>query len=188
MSKVSPFITTATGRHVNPLDLKVEDICIEDIAHALGQYPRFCGHARMPLYVGQHSVFVSQLCRTYVGQLQGLLHDATEAYLGDVTRWLKMSPNMLGYRKAEARANKVIMQAFGLPEFELPEVKEADHLMVRFEARRGFGENWTSPHPERYAKLTNEERRRIGHWSPWSWRKSRHMFLLRFEQLQKRAA
>src|SRR4051812_2148358 len=98
---MAPLILTYTGKHVNPFDLKPDDICIEDIAHALALCNRFAGHTKRPMSVAQHSVYVSRLCPNY--RLAGLLHDASEAYLGDVTKWVKSTHEFEAYREAEDR-------------------------------------------------------------------------------------
>src|SRR5580765_2644929 len=88
-SPMKPLILTFSGKHVNPLNLRPEDIDIVDIAHALACCNRFAGHCRRPINVAQHSVYVSRLCDDTGFERQALLHDASEAYLGDITKWLK---------------------------------------------------------------------------------------------------
>lgn len=174
---MTPVIRTYTGRMVNPLDLRPEDICIEDIAHALALCNRFAGHTKFPINVAQHSLFVAHLCPDHYQQ--ALLHDASEAYLGDVTKWLKRTPTMAGYREAEDRAQRVICSVFGIPH-ELPhEVEEADRLMVHYEGKMGFGEDFLIDHPH-YPPLTEDDIKRIGHWTPLSWESSEAYFLYEF--------
>ena len=130
-------LTTHSGRLVNPLDLRVEDIDIEDIAHALANLNRFGGHTKFPISVATHSIHVSMLCPDH--PLDGLLHDAAEAYLVDIPRDLKAEVIMAGYRDAETRAQLVIAEKFDLC-LEMPlDVLEADALMGRVEFERGFG-------------------------------------------------
>ena len=105
-------ITTSTGREVNPLDLRVEDIDINDIAHSLSLTCRFNGHCRVFYSVAEHSVFVSSRCPPEFA-FEALMHDASEAYLGDVPTPLKRQwPE---YLVAEKRAQGIIAQRFGLP-------------------------------------------------------------------------
>lgn len=174
-----PYITTYTGKRVNPLDLKHDDIDIQDIAHALALVNRFNGHTNQPINVAQHSWYVSKLCRGRECELQALLHDATEAYLGDMTKWLKMSPEMAAYREAEDRANIVIMEKFGCNPVLHPLVEEADKLMVRYEATY-FG--ITIDHPD-YPSPTAGENSRVNggneFWKPWDWQESEANFLVR---------
>jgi hypothetical protein len=172
---LNPVITTFTGKRVNPLDLRDEDICIEDIAHALAMCNRFAGHTKIPISVAQHSCFVAELCEGDY-ERQALLHDASEAYLGDVTKWLKHSPSMAGYREAEERAQVVIYTHFGCDTKTHESVWAADKFMVRLEAHHGFGPDFQFNHPD-YLPVTKEERTQLAHWEPWHWERSENEFL-----------
>lgn len=184
------YICTFTGREVDPLNLKQSDIYIEDIAHALSLCNRFAGHTKRPISVAQHSVYCSRICNNTPYALQALLHDAAEAYLGDVTKWVKHSPLMTDFRLAEERAQHIIYQAFGIP-FESydgwdclmhPIVKDADKIMVRYEGKMGLGVAFRIHNPD-YPELTEEELSKIGKWSPWSWQQSEEAFLTAFRLL-----
>jgi len=179
VSHSRPRITTYTGRVVNPLDLRSEDIAIADIAHALALINRFCGHTSVPISVAQHSVYVSRLCNGHA--LQGLLHDAAEAYIGDTTKWLKATPEMSPYRQAEARAQHVILARFGCAPELADEVEAADRLMVRYEYEAGYNGR-VIDHPG-YPPVTGDERRQVGLWWPWHWSTAEREFLARFREL-----
>jgi len=102
---------------------------IESIAAALSHINRFNGHVGA-YSVAQHSVLVAmQLPREL--RLSGLLHDATEAYLGDVTSPLKAL--MPQYQALEDKYHDVIDQAFGV-DTRNPAVKVADLRMLVTEA------------------------------------------------------
>jgi hypothetical protein len=181
---MQPFITTFTGKKVNPLNLRPEDIDIRDIAHHLACINRFCGALRFPVSVAQHCVYVSRLVQGTGWEMQALLHDASEAYLGDVTKWLKGSPAMAAFREAEDRAERLIYDVFGCAPTMGTPVEEADRLMVRFETLQGLA----TPHlfqmgDPRYAMPTKEERNRVGKWMPWPWRAAEEAFLSRFRVL-----
>ncbi len=120
---VPSHIITASGRKVDLLDPKPDDIDIKDIAHHLSQINRFTGAALYPVSVAAHSILVSELCSPE-NRLQGLLHDATEAYLGDVSTPLKeLLPE---YRRIESLIRYAIADAFCIKP-EIPEeVKMAD--------------------------------------------------------------
>jgi hypothetical protein len=188
-----PTITTYSGRNVDVLNLQEEDIDVVDIAHALALCNRFAGHTRWPISVAQHSVGVSLLCHGVDGTdeaLQGLFHDATEAYLGDVTKWLKESTYMAGYREVEAHANGVIMAALELPERLHETVLWADKLMCRYEYEIGFGRGMDIPG---WTELTREERdsavrllERSKLWQPiMTWREAESVFLARLADLRR---
>lgn len=123
---------TYTGRIVNPLDLRPQDIDIVDIAHALSNICRFGGHVRSFYSVAEHSIWVAELVKRYAPHLElhALLHDASEAYLCDFPRPLKYLPEFEIYRVKEKVTQDAIQAHFGLPEGILPEVKDADNAML----------------------------------------------------------
>lgn len=82
------WIQTFTGKKVFPFAMTPDQVCIEDIAHALALKCRFTGHCKRFYSIAEHSVRVSWLVRPEV-QLAALLHDAAEAYLPDFARPLK---------------------------------------------------------------------------------------------------
>ncbi len=88
---MEPRIQTFTGKKFYPLAPRAEDICIEDIAHALSRKCRFGGHTKMFYSVAQHCVLVSELLEpsTESTLLWGLLHDAAEAYMPDFATPIK---------------------------------------------------------------------------------------------------
>lgn len=199
---MTPVIYTFTGRKLNPLDVRPEDVCVEDVAHALALCNRFAGHTTQPISVAQHCVYAAELVRLEgyrdAGRtaLQALLHDAAEAYLGDVTKWLKGSPEMAGYRAAEARTQAVIYERFGLRTEDHPAVGEADRFLVRYEGLKGFGDHWRvlGMNPDagsRYADLTPDEvafgDALFGGWDFWGWREAERRFLGMFRHLTQGA-
>lgn len=122
-------MTTWSGKRFNPQAIRVEDIEIEDIAHALSRQCRYNGHVEGFMSVARHSIWVAEALPVHL-RLAGLLHDAAEAYLGDLTRPLKHSPFGEAYIALEAEVEKVISERFGLP-FPLPqEVKDADNKVL----------------------------------------------------------
>lgn len=82
------WILTRSGRQFDLVNPTAAMISPNDIAHALAQLCRFNGHTRTHYSVAQHSLLVSSLVPAK-HQLVALLHDATEAYTGDMTRPLK---------------------------------------------------------------------------------------------------
>jgi uncharacterized protein len=176
------YITTFAYKHVNPLRLQPEDIDIRDIAHALALINRFVGHTPKPISVAQHSVYVSRLCEG-PHALQALLHDASEAYLGDVSKWVKQTPAMCLYREIEDQAQRVIFKKYGCKTRMHPSVVEADKLMVRFEAHRMFGLKTRLFENPEYPKPTHVEEQRVGPWKPWIWTWAEESFLERFRAL-----
>lgn len=124
-------IITWTGRRVWPLDPRPVDIDIRDIARGLAFTNRWRGHIRFEFSVAVHSVLVSRLVPP-VFALAGLLHDAPEAYLGELASTIK--PGMPEYVAIETRLGQVVAQRFGLADLEPPEVKTIDRAIAADEA------------------------------------------------------
>ena len=82
------WILTHTGKHFYLLEPDADMIDPRDISHALAHLCRFNGHTREFYSVAQHSCIVAELVPEE-HKLAALLHDAPEAYLGDMTRPLK---------------------------------------------------------------------------------------------------
>lgn len=118
------WMQTYTGRQFFPTSPRTEDIDILDIAHALSLTCRYGGHVDRFYSVAEHSVLVSQNVPAEHA-LWGLLHDAAEAYVGDMVRPLKLQ--MPTYRHVEDRILTAIALKFDLPGLTIPlAVKNAD--------------------------------------------------------------
>lgn len=184
-----PVILTYSRRRLDLSTFHPGDVYIEDIAHALACCNRFAGHAERPLTVAQHSVYVARIAeassKSRAIGLQGLLHDASEAYIGDVTKWLKATPDFDGYRKLEETIQECVYAHFGLPSKNHEHVAYADKLMLRFEGRHAFGRATWSTHLEYidYFPVTKAEEEKIGKWKPWSWKVAEEVYLAEFRRL-----
>ena len=122
-------ICTYTGKKFNYLDVKPEDICIEDIAHGLSNLCRYFGQCKRFYSVAEHCVKLSQSKFMSGDPKARLLHDAVEAYVGDVARPLKaLLPE---YQKIEARIQKVIEEKYDV---DFSTVKEGDIQILEIEA------------------------------------------------------
>lgn len=123
-------IVTASGLMFDILESTPEMVCIEDIAHATSQANRFTGHTKFPYPVSQHSRLGSFLVPAKYA-LRFLLHDSSEAYLGDMNRPLKhFTPAGDEYRKVEARVQTVIYEKFGLNYLDPEIIHEIDNQML----------------------------------------------------------
>jgi hypothetical protein len=116
------WIQTFTGRRFWPMDPRLDDIDIEDIAHALAMKCRFSGHTDLFYSVAEHSILVSRAVKEH--KLAALLHDASEAYLTDVPRPIK--PYLVGYRDIEAGLDSVIAAKFDVLYPWSEEIHEVD--------------------------------------------------------------
>ncbi len=118
------FFNTVTGIKINILAPTVEMISIVDIAAALSKICRFGGHTPRFYSVAQHSLFVEYLSPE-PHKRTALLHDCSEAYVGDMIKPLK---HIVGkaYDEVEDRFMKVIFEKFGVDIALLPEIKQWD--------------------------------------------------------------
>ncbi len=89
----------------------VDQINIGDIAVALSRMPRFGGHALIDYNVALHSLLVAALTPNPF-KLAGLLHDGSEAYMGDIVSPLKHLDCMAGYRRKEEEIQGLIYEKF----------------------------------------------------------------------------
>jgi len=139
MARLGNWMQTVGGRAFYPLDPRTEDIDIRDIAHALSMLCRFGGHSQMFYSVGEHSVRVSRAIREDGGtvgeQFEGLMHDAAEAYVGDMVWPLKTAPEASGYKRIEKLVEYAIAERFSLPTEQSPIVKRFDLVLLSTEKR-----------------------------------------------------
>ena len=126
------WMYTHSGKQYWPLDPRAEDICIEDIAHALSNQCRYAGHTNYFYSVAEHCVLVSLMVPPELA-FEGLLHDATEAYLSDVVRPFKRG--LLDYKHWERVNDACLRERFHLPPTEHPLVKQADNNILQTEYR-----------------------------------------------------
>lgn len=126
------WMQTYSGRQFWPLDPRPEDIDLDDIAHALSRICRYGGHVHGFYSVAEHCV---QLSRWFTDDrdlaLWALMHDAAEAYVGDMVRPLKH--HMPAFQEAEDRILAAIAVRFDLPHREglIPAaVHEADNRIL----------------------------------------------------------
>jgi hypothetical protein len=142
---------------------------VQDIAYGLSNLCRFAGQMIEFYSVAQHCVVVSSLMPTPELMLQGLLHDAVEAYTGDITSPMKALMN--GYKEAiEVPIEREIFRQLGVAFPMDPEVKKGDLIALTTEIRDLMnGHLWQPGLPE-------PMKNRLIAWPPetarmtWLWR------------------
>lgn len=133
-------IMLASGALFDLTDPEGSDFTLQDIAHGLGRVCRFAGQTNRFYSVAEHCFHVARLVPVENARA-ALLHDASEAFIGDVTRPLKaLLPD---YRAIEARIEDAISDRFLQDELgnasrtaiRHPAIKDADLAMCLVEAR-----------------------------------------------------
>jgi hypothetical protein len=127
-------MTTYTGGRIHPLEPRAEDVRIEDVARGLAFTCRYRGQIKRYYSVAEHSVLVSRHVDPKYAR-EALMHDAPEAFLGDLIRPLKHQPEMAPFREADERLGLVIGDRFNLDPTETAAraVKEIDDRILRDE-------------------------------------------------------
>lgn len=129
------YIYTGSGRRFY-FDDPLPGLDLRDVAHALSNLCRWTGHTREFYSVAQHSLEVSKRSRF---PLHALLHDASEAYLNDVNKPLKMVIGPV-YQEIEALVQTAIYRRFiggsgNLSEERQAEIKGWDMRVAVWESR-----------------------------------------------------
>jgi uncharacterized protein len=161
-----PYLQTVSGRWVNPFDPDPSQLDAGDIARALANQCRFGGHCRVFYSVAQHSVIVSELVEQRGGDVEdafaALMHDATEAYLGDMPHPLKhRSPLGAAFREAEGDLERALRERFGIKP-DVPDIKPLDRALLATERRAFSAETWHWPELEGVEPLQLE----LTAWTP----------------------
>lgn len=199
------WIQTFTGNKHFVLEPERSQLRVRDVARALSMQCRYAGHSSDFYSVAEHCYHVSQIIeqrsacykhapwwRRLLGLVKlcpvcltnvrwGFVHDWSEAFLGDVTRPLKHTEDMRGYRAVEKRTQRWVTDSLGLPPEEPAVVKAVDTEILGTEThqlKQPIHPDWaattsTGLLPPAIPGL------RLG----WSWRKAERRFLRRFREL-----
>lgn len=132
------FIVTISKKRFSPLRAEAGDIEIADIAHALSLLCRANGYTRHFYSIAQHSLNCAAEAKarglSEEVQLACLLHDASEAYISDITRPVKRS--LPKYIEIEEVLQKLIFEKYNLSHLgaeELAEVGRIDDCLLYYE-------------------------------------------------------
>jgi len=175
---------TYTGRRFSVFNPTEGDICIEDIAHSLAGIARFTCHTHIPYSVAQHSVYVAQLCSPEM-KPYGLMHDAPEAYIGDISPDIKAELPL--FRAVEAHLLQVIQQRYGLKSIGVPpEVDAIDKRMCLTEGRDlmpGGIDGWAAEWASHFKGCKAEPFENFGIQECWGHTRAKSEFLAMFGEL-----
>lgn len=185
------YMETHSGRKVYPLAMTTDMVSINDIAVSLSRINRYYGHTFLPMSVLEHSWLVAKIVK-YRGAppevvLGALLHDAKEAYIGDIATPIKMAlaeamGNKFGraysedflyvLSEIEEKIDSAICASVGCLDLEdmyHDMVKQADADALSFEAFKlvaSKGKNWKFSRPIRViAQEVIQEHGALGHWN-----------------------
>ncbi len=191
--KTNTKIETYLGNQIDLLNPKPSQVDIKDIARGLAMTVRFGGHLEEFYSVAQHSIATANLLESLGDsrevQMYGLLHDAPEAYLGDVVRPLKrMLPS---YKKLEKKMMKAVLKGLGLKlnltEEQLMHVTAADDSMVvweRFSLKSHCCKRYGWAVYQRHAKTTLQDPSDWNKLSGMPWRRAEQKFLEHYKYLK----
>lgn len=154
-------IRTFSGEYIDVFDPSPAHLHIEDIAHGLAYRCRFGGHTKNFHSVAEHCIHISDMCPPHL-RLQALLHDASEAYIGDMPTPIKQC--LPDFQSLENRLMEAIGLKFGFSPRIDPFVKALDKSSLEWEwENKVLNDNVKSMEPERVKAL----------------------FLMRFQQITK---
>lgn len=136
------------GRYVDLAALTPEDVDIWDVTHSLSHLCRFNGHSTRFYSVAEHTLLVASLVHPKF-RLHALLHDAHEAYMGDITPAVARMLDKNAVDRLKRYLDSIIYQRFSLvpSEDSWHEVNRADRVALHAEFKHFFGQ-------DRYTGLT----------------------------------
>jgi len=165
---------TFTGLYFNFRSVTPGMIDIRDIAKGLSNNNRWFGQTKLPLSVAQHSVMVTWAAPDHLKKM-ALLHDAAEAYTGDINKPLKilLEPTI---SLIEARIMSAINQCFKLSVISYEAIKPFDLDVCRLEWEY-FRRNNPAPLVEFLYEKSG-----VIHPDIWNHEVAEQMFLLEFSK------
>lgn len=126
------IVNTISRHRIDLRDPKPDGISIEDIANSLSKICRFAGQSRYFYSVAEHSLLVSCAVKREHAKW-ALLHDAAEAYMGDVIRPVRELIASKELVELERRLLQAIAIRFDLPARIPGEVKRWDDEFLKYE-------------------------------------------------------
>lgn len=131
------WIQTFTGKAFDLVNIDSNKIDIRDVAHALSNLCRFGGHCKTFYSVAQHSILAANWIK-HQGYdknviISALLHDASEAYLVDIPRPIKLM--LPDYKILEEKIETAIKYKYKLPIAKHYAIKKIDDILLMTEKR-----------------------------------------------------
>lgn len=129
------LVRTVSGRRIDLSRPRAEDFALDDIATGLSNCCRFAGQVREFYSVAQHAYLVSLLVPRRLRK-HALHHDDSEAYMGDLSRFLKHHELLAGYRALEGPVQGAIERSLRLRDISAADreaVKIADDVAALYE-------------------------------------------------------
>ena len=137
------WIETYTGKKIDPFHLEVADVDIRDVVHGLSLNCRFHNQCECFYSSAQHAVVVEEIIgilgkgmdteQLQLTALTGLLHDASDYLLPDMSRVIK--EQLPGFIELEKVIQGTILKAFGISGGEWSTVHIADKIAALSEAK-----------------------------------------------------
>lgn len=158
-----------------PLAFTEGMVRLTDIANALSNLCRYNGHTPTFYSVAEHSVLVAHRVKELGGDetayAQALLHDASEAYMGDFVRPVKQLGMMKAFRDLDDQIQATIYRRWNLPETMLDIVAKADNQLLYNEACYFWGDKCVAEW-----SLTDREEIQWKHQIGWMPEEAKRMF------------
>lgn len=158
------YIKTFSGKKFDYINPTVDMVDIEDIATALARINRFVGHSSRPYSVAEHSIrclgMAQDLKYTFREQLLVLMHDFTEAFVGDCPAPLK---NLLPeFKNIEAKVEELLYEYLEIEpptEDEYMKIKSIDLTMLAIEMKYLTSHDWSEfIYPITHTQFLDDER------------------------------
>ncbi len=177
------WMETYTGQkfHLDNEELNPDEIHLEDIAYSLSMQCRYTGHTRGFYSVAEHSIHITDQLKlrgeSLAVQFTGLLHDAAEAYIGDLARPVKVM--LPAFKALEDRIDVALAKRFNVIFPFPPVIKDLDVRIIKDERAQCMGDSGNVWGTDMFEPLGVT----IQFWTP---AKARAKFLGRFHDLNSR--
>lgn len=184
-----PFHTT--DGVIDLAELTLADVAAEAIAGALSKINRFNGRTQQPWSVAVHSLLVEAMCQDETLKGWALLHDAHEAFLGDITtpafEYICLAGSGTAVtnalHNAKGKLDRVIGAAWECaPRAMNLAIRRADWLALQAEMQVFFNVAPTTRNEDDLIEIA-KARQFITQWRDRGWGWARRSWIARAEEL-----